>query len=82
MTQTSADATRAVVDASQPVAPAGSSRRAPPATVTVFGASGDLAARKLYPALAALARDGLLPSRFALVGAELRVVDVLSLIHI
>ena len=44
-------------------------RRAPPATVTVFGASGDLAARKLYPALAGLARDGLLPSRFSLVGS-------------
>jgi glucose-6-phosphate 1-dehydrogenase len=75
VTQTSADATRTVVDASQPVAPAGSSRRAPPATVTVFGASGDLAARKLYPALAALARDGLLPSRFALVGTARSHID-------
>jgi len=36
--------------------------------MTVFGASGDLAARKLYPALAGLARDGMLPERFALVG--------------
>jgi glucose-6-phosphate 1-dehydrogenase len=36
--------------------------------MTVFGASGDLAARKLYPALAGLARDGMLPDRFALVG--------------
>ncbi len=43
-------------------------RRAPAATVTVFGASGDLAARKLYPALAGLARDGLLPERIGLVG--------------
>ena len=64
---------QAVVDGDRAVeetvpAPAGSSRRAPPASVVVFGASGDLAARKLYPALAALARDGLLPARFALVG--------------
>jgi glucose-6-phosphate 1-dehydrogenase len=36
--------------------------------MTVFGASGDLAARKLYPALAGLARDGMLADRFALVG--------------
>jgi glucose-6-phosphate 1-dehydrogenase len=34
----------------------------------VFGASGDLAARKLYPAMAALADRGLLTPRFALVG--------------
>ncbi|HVM67416.1 MAG TPA: glucose-6-phosphate dehydrogenase, partial [Acidimicrobiales bacterium] len=43
-------------------------RLAPAATVTVVGASGDLAARKLFPAIAALARDGLLPERFGLVG--------------
>ncbi|HWW45134.1 MAG TPA: glucose-6-phosphate dehydrogenase, partial [Acidimicrobiia bacterium] len=48
--------------------PPAAPRRAPPATMTVFGASGDLAARKLYPALAGLARDGMLPDRFALVG--------------
>jgi len=40
------------------------------------GASGDLAARKLFPAIAALARDGLLPSRFGLVGlARTRMSD-------
>ena len=48
--------------------PAATARRAPPATMTVFCASGDLAARKLYPALAGLARDGMLPDRGALVG--------------
>ncbi|HZQ86508.1 MAG TPA: glucose-6-phosphate dehydrogenase, partial [Acidimicrobiales bacterium] len=41
-----------------------------------MGASGDLAARKLFPAIAALARDGLLPSRFGLVGlARTRMSD-------
>jgi len=34
----------------------------------MFGASGDLAARKLLPALAALAADGSLPDGFGLVG--------------
>ena len=34
--------------------------RRPRAAVTVFGASGDLAARKLFPALAALADHGLI----------------------
>ena len=36
--------------------------------VVVFGATGDLAARKLYPALAALAGRGQLPRRLAVVG--------------
>src|ERR1700730_2423855 len=36
--------------------------------MTVVGASGDLHARKLYPPRARLARDGMLPDRFALVG--------------
>jgi glucose-6-phosphate 1-dehydrogenase len=42
----------------------------------VVGASGDLAARKLFPAISALARDGLLPERFGLVGvARTRMTD-------
>jgi glucose-6-phosphate 1-dehydrogenase len=36
--------------------------------VVIFGASGDLTKRKLLPALYALAHDGLLPDRFAVVG--------------
>jgi glucose-6-phosphate 1-dehydrogenase len=43
-------------------------RLAPPAAVTVFGASGDLAHRKLFPALAGLADQGLLPDAIGLVG--------------
>ena len=40
----------------------------PPQTLVVFGASGDLARRKLFPALYDLAYEGLLPERFAVVG--------------
>jgi len=37
-------------------------------TLVVFGATGDLARRKLLPAIYNLARDGALPERFELVG--------------
>lgn len=40
-----------------------------PATLVVFGATGDLAQRKLLPALYNLAHDGLLSPRFNLLGA-------------
>ena len=43
-------------------------RTAPPAALVVFGATGDLAHRKLYPALAALATQGRIPAHGALVG--------------
>ena len=39
-----------------------------PTTLTIFGATGDLARRKLLPALYNLAHEGALPERFALVG--------------
>lgn len=38
-----------------------------PCTIIIFGASGDLTARKLMPALYNLALDGRLPPRFAIV---------------
>jgi glucose-6-phosphate 1-dehydrogenase len=41
----------------------------PPQTLVVFGASGDLAHRKLLPALYDQACDGLLPERYAIVGS-------------
>ena len=45
-------------------------RRAPePCVLVVFGASGDLTHRKIFPALYALALRKLLPERFAIVGA-------------
>ena len=40
-----------------------------PQTLVIFGASGDLARRKLLPALYDLAYEGLLPERFAIVGS-------------
>jgi glucose-6-phosphate 1-dehydrogenase len=39
-----------------------------PATMVIFGASGDLTKRKLVPALYSLARERLLPTRFMVVG--------------
>jgi len=43
-------------------------RGAPPTVVVIFGASGDLTARKLIPAVYNLGFDGLLPADFFLVG--------------
>ena len=43
-------------------------RRAPPLALVVFGASGDLASRKLMPALERLASRRLLPPGFTVVG--------------
>ena len=43
-------------------------RKPDPCALVVFGASGDLTKRKLFPALYALAYRGLLPDRFAVVG--------------
>jgi glucose-6-phosphate 1-dehydrogenase len=45
-------------------------RRTPePCALVIFGASGDLTRRKIFPALYALAYRGLLPEKFAVVGA-------------
>ena len=43
-------------------------RRAQPCALVIFGITGDLAGRKLLPALYALSRDGLLPEGLAVVG--------------
>lgn len=43
-------------------------RGAPPTVVVIFGASGDLTARKLVPAIFNLGIDNLLPSEFHLIG--------------
>lgn len=44
----------------------------PPTTLVIFGATGDLARRKLLPALYNLAHEGALPERFNLVGVARR----------
>src|SRR4051794_4459986 len=49
-------------------APEGQAEKAPPATVVIFGATGDLTKRKLVPALFNLTAGGLLPDAFAIVG--------------
>ena len=42
----------------------------PATTLTIFGATGDLAHRKLLPALYNLAHEGALPERFNLIGSS------------
>src|SRR3954454_19655960 len=41
-----------------------------PTTLAIFGATGDLAKRKLLPALYNLAHEGALPERFNLIGSS------------
>ncbi len=43
-------------------------RTAKPCSLVIFGATGDLTKRKLVPSLMGLAKDGLLPPAFAVVG--------------
>ncbi|NGX45730.1 MAG: Glucose-6-phosphate 1-dehydrogenase, partial [Chlamydiae bacterium] len=47
--------------------PGFSSRFTDPCILVIFGATGDLTARKLFPAIYNLAREGQLPSQFAVV---------------
>src|SRR3712207_1041791 len=50
-------------------------RNAPPATVVIFGASGDLTRRKLIPAIANLARHKRIGQQFAVVGVARTAMD-------
>ena len=43
-------------------------QKASPCVMVIFGASGDLTKRKLLPALANLAQEGLLSQQFAIIG--------------
>ena len=49
-------------------------RGTPPTVVVIFGASGDLTARKLIPAIFNLACDSLLPADFFLIGYGRKVI--------
>src|SRR5437868_11309621 len=49
-------------------APSGSPPPTGPCAMVIFGGTGDLAARKLFPALYNLVKSGLLSSDFAIVG--------------
>src|SRR5262245_13784969 len=46
-----------------------------PCSLVMFGATGDLAARKLFPAVFALARGQFLPANFTVVGVGRRAKD-------
>src|SRR6516164_2525401 len=46
------------------------SRQAPPATMTIFGAAGDLTKRLVVPALYNLVRAGALPDKFSIIGID------------
>jgi glucose-6-phosphate 1-dehydrogenase len=48
----------------------GAVRARDPATLVIFGASGDLSRRKLLPALCHLQAEGCLPDRYAVVGVS------------
>jgi glucose-6-phosphate 1-dehydrogenase len=56
--------------------PAEGLESAPPCTIVIFGASGDLTRRKLIPALYNLAQDGLLSPSTSIVGFARRDWDV------
>src|SRR5438105_12725796 len=66
---TTATAIRPKADAHSQESPFVSRTKPPePFTLVLFGATGDLAARKLFPALAGLLKNGYLPQEFAVVG--------------
>ena len=53
------------------------SRRPEPCALVIFGASGDLTKRKLFPALYSLAFRQLLPEKFGIVGvARIRLEEL------
>ena len=58
-----------IVTGAAPATPA-ARESAPPCTMALFGAGGDLAARLLVPSLYNLAVDGLLPDGFRLLGLD------------
>jgi glucose-6-phosphate 1-dehydrogenase len=57
------------------IAPAPVAERAPPATLVVFGAVGDLAKRLLTPSILNLVRDGLIGENFRIVGVSHHDLD-------
>src|SRR5437763_11037636 len=53
------------------VAMRASSRQAPPATITIFGAAGDLTKRLVMPALYNLVRAGRLADGLSIIGVDI-----------
>src|SRR5437016_6008652 len=64
------EGTTIAAEAAATVAKSLSARRAPPATMTIFGASGDLTKRLVVPALYHLVRAGKLSDEFAVIGVD------------
>jgi glucose-6-phosphate 1-dehydrogenase len=62
--------TMAAADAAATVAMCLSRHQPAPATITIFGAAGDLTKRLIVPALYNLARAGKLPDGFAIIGVD------------
>jgi glucose-6-phosphate 1-dehydrogenase len=62
--------TTIAAEAAAAVAKSPSGRRVPPATLTIFGAAGDLTKRLVVPALYNLVRAGKLPDGFAIIGVD------------
>src|SRR5262245_29663293 len=65
------DASQQTLDAAATVARSLSSHQPAPATLTIFGAGGDLTKRLVMPALYNLVRAGKLPDEFAIIGLDL-----------
>ena len=59
---------KAVKEGANPLVPGLERLPVHPTALTIFGATGDLAHRKLLPALYNLAHEGALPERFEMVG--------------
>src|SRR5947209_8488705 len=57
-------------DAAETVAKSFPARRPAPATITIFGAGGDLTKRLVVPALYNLVRARMLPDGFATIGVD------------
>ncbi len=51
-------------------------RTADPCVMVIFGATGDLTKRKLFPALYNLAKDGFLPESFAIIGVGRQEMEI------
>jgi len=62
------DVSPAAIKAAAGRAAGGHAQRADPCTMVIFGAGGDLAKRKLFPAIYELAHQKLLSDDFALLG--------------
>src|SRR5471030_2867741 len=58
----------AILDPSCPQLISNAPTKVPPTAAVIFGATGDLTHRKIVPAFYHLAKNGLLPDDFAIIG--------------